>query len=271
MTEMEYNAAEGIRRSDLWLIDDSPAKFKWKMEHPEEEEKTAALIFGSAAHKYVLEPEEFDREYCTAPVVDRRTKEGKKAWEDFIAANEGKTVISPDDLETMHEMASVIRETPLAARYLDGQHEVPFFWKDKETGEKCKCKADCIRAEDGRIVVVDYKTAQSAQTMKFNAEIFKRGYHVQAAMYTEGVKEALGLDYRPGFVFVVQEKKAPYAMNVIDVTEEVMDYGESVYHKLLRTYHDCKTVDIWEGYITGDVPNDSFLPTWMQAAMEDEL
>ena len=34
MTEREYNEAEGIRRSDLWKIEDSPEKFKYNLEHP---------------------------------------------------------------------------------------------------------------------------------------------------------------------------------------------------------------------------------------------
>ncbi|MBQ1302965.1 MAG: hypothetical protein IIY29_06450 [Firmicutes bacterium] len=36
MTEQEYNQAEGIRRSDLWKMEDSPEKFKYFLEHPEE-------------------------------------------------------------------------------------------------------------------------------------------------------------------------------------------------------------------------------------------
>lgn len=270
MTEQEYNAAEGIRRSDLWLMKDSPEKFKYHMDNPEDEsEKSPAFLFGSACHKLVLEPETFDNEFVVAPEINRRTNAGKEEWAKFLEENAGKTIISQDDLDTIMEMSRVVVRHPLAGKMISGQHEVPFFWKDPETGEKCKCKADVVKQVDGKYVIVDYKTATDASTDGFNNHILRFGYHVQAAMYSEGMQVALGLDYRPRFVFVVQEKKAPYAINVIDVSEEVMDYGSMVYHELLRKYHECKEMDIWEGYV-GDVPNDCWLPGWVDAEFEDE-
>lgn len=37
MTEKEYNEAQGIRRSVLWRMHESPEKYKWFLEHPEPE------------------------------------------------------------------------------------------------------------------------------------------------------------------------------------------------------------------------------------------
>ena len=269
MTENEYNEHSGIRRSDLWLMHDSPEKFRYHMDNPETE-KSPALLFGSAAHKHVLEPLDFSNEYAIAPIVDRRTKAGKEAWEQFCNENEGKIVISQDDFDTIDDMANAVMSCPLAMNMLQGEHEHPYFWNDPETDEECKCKLDVLHDEDGRLVVVDYKTTASAQTERFNSELFKYGYHVQAAMYTEGVQIAIGLDYRPGFVFVAQEKKAPYSVNVIEVSEDVMKYGDHVYHELLQMYHDCKEVDIWNGYVS-DVPNETQLPGWLQYETEEEI
>ena len=56
---------------------------------------------------------------------------------------------------------------------------------------------------------------------------------------------------------------------MIDVSEEVMDYGSMVYHELLRKYHECKEMDIWEGYV-GDVPNDCWLPGYLESEFEEE-
>ena len=270
MTEQEYNAAEGIRRSDLWLMNDSPEKFKYHMDNPEDEsEKSPAFLFGSACHKLVLEPETFDNEFVVAPEINRRTNAGKEEWAKFLEENAGKTIISQDDLGTILDMGSAIMHHLLARRMISGQHEVPFFWKDPETGEQCKCKADVVRQVDGKYVIVDYKTTTDASTDGFNNHILRFGYHVQAAMYSEGLQVALGLDYRPRFVFVAQEKKAPYAINVIDVSEEVMDYGSMVYHELLRKYHECKEMDLWPGYV-GEVANDCWLPGWIESEFEEE-
>ena len=271
MNEREYNAAEGIRRSDLWKMEDSPEKFKWNLEHPVEQ--TPAMAFGSACHKFILENEDFPGEYALAPNVDKRTKAGKEEWEAFIASIGDRTPISADNNQTMVDMYSVLERCPLAKKLIlgKGETEVPFFWTDKDTGEKCKIKVDRLVKFNRRLYVVDYKTTKCAETFRFNSDIMKMGYYMQAAMYTEGVMKAKKLRKRPGFLFVAQEKDAPYSVNVIEVSEEVMNAGIAKFHQLLDKYHQCKVLDQWPGYLNGNVPNDSFLPTWMQQEMEDEF
>ena len=67
MTEKEYNEAEGVRRSDLWRMEDSAEKFRYFLNHPVEQ--TPAMAFGSACHKMILEPNDFGSEYAVAPQV----------------------------------------------------------------------------------------------------------------------------------------------------------------------------------------------------------
>ena len=271
MNEREYNEAEGIRRSDLWKMEDSPEKFKYFLDNPDE--KSATLIFGSACHKYILENDDFGKEYAVAPRdINRRTNAGKEAWEKFCAENEGKEIISADDYETMAGMRNMLMNCPLAKKLIlgKGQTEVPLFWTDKETGEKCKAKLDRLVTYRRKKYIVDYKTTAAADTFHFNSSIWKYGYHFQAGMYGEGVKAALKTKKLPGFLFVAQEKKPPYSVNVIEVSEEVMNAGLAKFHQLLSKYHDCKALDVWQGYVQ-DVPNDSFVPGWMMNEMEDEI
>ena len=269
MTEMEYNQAEGIRRSDLWKMEESPEKFKYAMENPPEQ--TPAFVFGSACHKFILEGDTFHEEYAIAPNVDKRTKAGKEEWEAFCAANEGKTVVSQDDVNTMIAMRTAIWNCPLADKLINGKGETEkaFFWTDPETGEKCKIKCDRIVTFNRRKYLVDYKTTAAADTFHFNSSIWKFAYHLQAGMYAEGWKIANKKRKLPGFLFVAQEKKAPYAVNVIEVSEEVMKAGLAKFHELLGKYHDCKVLDYWPGYLTGNVPNDSFVPGWMNDLEDD--
>lgn len=271
MNERDYNSAEGIRRSDLWKMEDSPEKFKYFLEHPAEQ--TPAMAFGSATHKFVLENHEFFNEYAVSLKVDKRTKEGKEVWERFCEENAGKTIISADDYDIMDDMMKALQGCPLAKKLLfgKGETEQAFFWTDPETGEKCKIKTDRLVKYNRRWYVVDYKTCQCAETFKFNSEIWKLGYYMQAGMYAEGVKAAKKLRKLPGFLFVAQEKKPPYSVNVIEVSEEVMAAGVAKFHELLEKYHNCNMLDVWPGYMTGDVPNDSFVPGWMEREMEDDL
>ena len=270
MNEREYNAAEGIRRSDLWKMEDSPEKFKWNFDHPAEQ--TPAMAFGSACHKFILENEDFPGEYALAPNVDKRTKAGKEEWEAFTASIGDRTPISRDENQTMVDMFSALENCPLAKKLIlgKGETEVPFFWTDPDTGEKCKIKVDRLVKFNRKWYVVDYKTTTCAETFRFNSDIMKLGYYMQAAMYTEGVMRVKKLKKRPGFLFVAQEKKPPYSVNVIEVSEEVMGAGVAKFHQLMDKYHQCKVLDQWPGYVYS-VPNDSYLPTWMEREMEDDF
>lgn len=272
MTEKEYNDHPGVRRSDLWKISESPEKYKYAITHPIE--KTPAMTFGSATHKYILEMDGFNEEYAVAPILDKRTKFGKEQWEQFCAHVVDKTVISADDFQIIQDMAAALRQNPIAANliYGKGQTEVPFFWTDKDTGEQCKVKLDRLVRLNRRYVVVDYKTAMSAETGKFSNEIVKLGYSLQCAMYTEGVMIKKRLKYRPDFIFVVQEKKEPYAVNVIYVSSDsgVMIYGQDQFREFLGILHQCKETGFWYGYTGafGEM-NEAFLPGYIQIGEDD--
>jgi len=272
MNEREYNAADGIRRSDLWLIHDSPEKFRWAMDHPEEEEPTPALVFGQAAHKLLLEPNEFTEEFAVAPDgIDRRTKDGKAAWASFLESNAGKTVIDRDTFNQILAMREKAMSNPTVAKLMSGRKEVPYFWTDPDTGILCKVKLDCLTYLDDIPVVVDYKTAKSAAMHDFQRDVYQFGYHLQAAMYTEAVMRCLKLTERPMFAFVTQEKQAPFSVNVITVPEDVMNYGLDTFRELLGIYKACDESGNWYGY-TGfsGQPNELSLPGWLKKEQEEK-
>lgn len=268
MTEAEYNQAEGIRRSDLWRMHESPEKYLYFIQHPPEQ--TPALLFGSAVHKLLLEPDGFHDEFAVAPNVDRRTKEGKAVWERFLSENCGKTVISPDDAKTAAEMVAKAMTVPAVRTLLSGKHEEAFFWTDPDTELTCKVRVDMLTEIDGKVVIADYKTAQNARTDIFNHSIFRHGYHLQSFMYTEAVRINLGLDYRPDFYFIAQEKTAPYSVNVIQVTEDVMTAGMDCFRELIGTLALCERTGYYYGY-NGiyNEPNETYLPGWMTMGEEE--
>ena len=274
MTEKEYNEHPGVRRSDLWKISESPEKYLYAVQHPIE--PTPAMQFGSATHKYILEPDGFSEEYAVVPEgIDRRTKAGKEMWDEFCAKTAGKTVISAEDFKTIQEMRNALVDNPIARKLIcgKGKTEIPFFWKDKDTSEICKVKLDRLIRMDRRFVVVDYKTALSAQTDQFCHSMIKLGYHLQAAMYTEGVMKAKKLKYRPDFIFVVQEKKEPYSVNVIYVPYEssVMQYGYDTFRELLGTLHQCKQTGYYYGYTGafGEM-SEAYLPGYVSLLGGDD-
>ena len=71
MTEKEYRAHPAVSRSELWRIRESPEKFKYFKENPQE--PTQALLLGQALHKLVLQPTDFYNDFAVAESFDRRT------------------------------------------------------------------------------------------------------------------------------------------------------------------------------------------------------
>ena len=260
MTENEYNQIDAIRRSDLLKIRKSPMHYWWAKNNPEDaNDPTPAQIFGAAAHKYILEWSHFEDEYAVAPNVDRRTKAGREEWEDFSVRNQGKTVITSDDLDRLRFMQEAMCEHRCSdgrevKEYLRGTVETPIFWTDPETGVECKIRPDVVAMIDGRPVIVDYKTVSSCDERAFASECRKFGYKIQAGMYTEGF--ALTHFTEVGFAFVAQEKTPPYAVRVFNVSQDFIDQGNRQFHELLRCYKQCCDEGFWPGYTDGFLDAD---------------
>lgn len=265
MTEKEYRNHPAVSRSELWRIHESPQKFKFFKENPEK--PTPALLFGQAFHKLALESETFFEEFAVAPDVDRRTKEGKQQWNDFVAASANKTVIPSEMYVQALVMCEVMMAEPLAAKLLNGAREVPFFWTDEQTGEICKCRADCFNTNYSQPIVVDVKSATDASTEAFTRDAIKYGYDFQAAMYSEGV--ACNISQKPLFVFIVVEKNPPYAVNILQADELFLRRGYYLFRDYIGIYHDCKQTGNWYGYLgkTNQI-NTLALPTWLAKEME---
>ena len=250
---MNYDKIAAVRRSDLWELRKSPAHYHYKVTHPSEQ--TQALLFGTAAHKYMLEPKEFFDCFAIAPKVDRRTKAGKEEWKQFCEENEGKDIITADDWEKILAMVDMVGKNPTAAELLfTGQHEVPIEWTDPKTGVECKCRPDVLTTYDGKPYIVDYKTTTSCEGNSFERSCRKYGYKLQAGMYCEGVFQTTLDEY--GFAFVAQEKTPPYAVRVYFCDTGFIEEGFSMMNDLLHIYRDCAEKDEWPGYEDKEVYGD---------------
>ena len=262
MTEKEYNQAEGIRRSLLWKLKKSPAHMKYEMEHPAE--PTAALIFGAAAHCAILTPELFGEQYAVID-ADLRTKEGRMMKAQ--AMESGKITLTRDDMDRIAGMKDAVMANRYAKRLLDGPKETPYFWTDDITGEACKCRTDAETEVGEGWYIVDLKTCGDASNDGFMRDALKYGYHVQAAMYREGVQAVTGKEC--AFVFLCVEKEPPYAVNILQCDDAFILHGTDEYRYLLGLYHECRVRDMWPGY--GGFENEINaleLPAWLRKAVE---
>lgn len=262
-----YHGGEGVSKSGLDVLARSPLHYWAKYIDPnrEQQEPTPAMRLGTAIHTAVLEPGEFGKRYHVAPVVDRRTKDGKAEWQLALdqAETAGAELISNDDAITCMRIAEQVRSHPTARKvFATGQAELSCYWTDAETGLLCKCRPDWLSLP----LVVDLKSTDDASASGFQRSAWNYRYWVQAAWYLDGIEQATG--QRPeAFVFGAFEKAAPYASAFYFADESMIDMGRREYRKLLRVLADCKASDRWPGYDTDVRPLG--LPAWALAAAND--
>ena len=222
--------------------------------------------FGHAAHAKVLG--------IGAPIVavdadDWRTKAAKEGRDQAYA--DGHTPVLAREVETIDAMAAAIREHPIAAALFDpdrgGRAEQSIFWVDDRHGVWRRARLDWLPqlTPSGRLIIPDYKTTTSAENRAVARKIADLGYHQQAAWYSDAAR-AMGLAEDVAFVFVFQEKTAPYLVNVVELDGVAMQLGRGLNERALTTYRRCTDSGHWPGY-SDDVELVS-LPTYAQIQQE---
>lgn len=265
MTEKEYREHPAISRSELFKISESPEKFKYYREHPEE--PTPALVFGQLFHAMALQPKTVAEQFAVAPNADRRTKEGKKEWLEFQEMSKGRTVVTEDMIEQATAMCEALNRNEFVKKLLKGEKEKPFFWVDELTNEECKCRTDVLTEVGENLIIVDLKSTDNAETEAFMRSAIKYGYDLQSAMYSEGVKANTGRE--PLFVFIAIEKKPPYAINILQADKLLVRRGYDLFREYLGIYHDCKVTDNWYGYLGKfNQINNLALPAYLAKEVE---
>jgi exodeoxyribonuclease VIII len=235
--ENDYYSHPAISNSKLSYLAKSPAHFKHLLEVGFKE--TEALEFGRAFHCAVLEPDKFLSSYVTMPRVDRRTKEGKATFNEFIDSNEGKCIIDQDDYDKILSMSRKLLSSDAINELLEGEYEKEFLWTDDDTGIECKSKLDVYKKG---VRVVDIKTTDCADPEQFHKSVFKYSYHRQGGMYLDAVGENI-----PYYIIAI-EKEAPYEFSILKLSDEVLEYGRREYKSLLDKYAQCIVNNYWPGY-----------------------
>ena len=244
------------------LRDQTPAHAKQAMDHPSE--PTPALRLGSAVHMAFLQPELFSSSYVSAPSVDRRTKEGKAAWESFIQENVGRTVLTAGEMAQCLAVRESVAAHPTARKLLEGDAELSAIWQDSDTGVWCKGRFDKVSRGIGAIT--DLKTTRDASPRSFTRSIWSYGYYIQAAHYLQGAR-ALGIPAE-FFTIIAVEKEPPYCVAVYHIRGEAVEAGLRELKPLLEIYAHCEESGVWPGFPPEAVEID--LPRYAYFELESE-
>ena len=262
----EYHSyKEAISKSRLEKMSVCPSYFKWCEDNPQE--PSDDMVLGSAFHKIVLEPQDFNKEFIIMEKFDRRTKEGRLAYEHQMQlVQSGMQVITQEQYETICGMRDSLLKNKYAKVLLQGNAEQSFYFNDDLTGEYCKCRPDIWRKlKDDSVVLVDLKSTKSAKTEDFVRDVVKYGYDLQTFHYTNGVSKVLNIPKdKISFIFIAVEKKPPYLCNILQADEFILQRGETLFREYIGTLHECKETNNFYG-LNGayDVINNLSLPSYL--------
>ena len=261
LAEADYRAASEIAKSDLDLVRRDPALYEWRKNTPKFEDKDSPVKFGRLFHKFLLQPEVFERDHVaeldTRDMVD--TIEDIKAILDSRGISYKKTARKPElmdilnlsapeiriksmaeaehnalygdrivtraDMQRLEGMRASVLAHPLMRDLLQGgQAEVSFFLQDM-----FKCRCDYLREN----IIVDIKTTGNITDVE--RSIVKYRYHVQAGFYKHIVEQVTGEAHEFVFCFVGKSiDKEVYPVQVFTLPSEVEEIG---YREAIEDYN----------------------------------
>jgi len=253
-----YFAAAGVSKSMLDILaEKTPAHLKATIDGLAEQE-TAAMRFGTITHRALLEPETFEEGFYVRPPGMKFTTKDGIAW-----ANEhdDRPIISAEECSQIRSMVGAVHTHPFAKRLLAGGIcEQSIFVIDSD-GTLRKSRLDMLTAGT---VIPDIKTCESASLDNFERNISRYRWHVQAAYYIDNCKLA-GID-KQTFFFIAVEKTPPYAVRCLQLDDESVAIGRTLYRRDLAIYRQCIESGIWPAW--EDTFTTTSLPAWELRRME---
>lgn len=239
------------------LAPSCPAKYRYERDHGRPPKRD--FEFGHAAHLMVLGA---GPEIVVIDAANYKTSAAQEARDEARA--DGKTPLLESEYLVVKAMARAIKEHPAAGPLFaagSGRPEQSLFWVDPEFKVWRRARPDWLPDPDGgRMILPDYKTANSADKDAVEKTLHDYGYGRQAAWYLDAVR-MLGLAQQAAFVFVIQEKSPPYLVTVAEPVFEALEAGRFYNRQALAVFAECQRTDIWPGYGNDEVISVN-LPPW---------
>jgi len=241
----QYHASEGLSRSSLWTFKNLPYKFWYEKlsgqyEPPAENE---AYILGDLVHVMMLEPHKLMDEYIISPNLDRRTKEGKRMYEEFLEEATGRKCVKGETWDQAVEMCASLKANSTVGDLLnEAKMEKSIYWKHEATGLICKARPDVWRDN----IISDLKTTLDASYRGFQLSAYKYGYFLQAGMIYEAMK-SIG-ETPVSFVNICVEKMPPYAVALYLMDDEALQFGIDMFHSIMERIAICYQRNVWPDY-----------------------
>lgn len=229
-----------VRFSALKRIAQSPAHYRYHLEHPPE--PTPAMRIGTVAHAVVLGAW---RPYAIWSGGRRYGKE----WDAFRAEHQGQDIYSAEEWAEGERIAAAVAADPVAAPLIARAR-----WREQEVAfrigsRRCGCRIDA----SGRGLVVELKTCREASPTRFPYQALRMGYYAQVAWQVDALDRRRRRRIREAYIIAV-EQKPPHVVQVYEVTPASLDYGRRTYALWFERLLNCEASGEWPGYVQSVVP-----------------
>ena len=280
----EYKDIDAVNASSFSYIDPDrdgcPAIWNQRFNYPVELDETAALSFGKAFHKYVLEFESFDASYVAlteakkGELFDKALAAGSKAkgfsralasYKEWVKElqEQGQEIIDEDTLVTLQRMRESVCDSMLSdlARAGDRETEVSLIGNlsdHRGNNVLCKGRLDLLKLPH----IIDLKTVASASPVALGRFIAKFKLYVQAAFYVDLLESQGHEGVEFSWIFV--DKRAPYPVVTYRLTESMLKLGRNEYRAFLGWIHDGREKNHWPGH-----SNMIEFSNWFQTLLDE--
>jgi exodeoxyribonuclease VIII len=258
MTQEEYDKLNALNYTGAKLILRSPKLYKhWLDNKTENDEDTPALRMGRLIHLATLQPDLYDAKIAIAPPCDRRTKDGKEIWSNFVnTVKDGQEIVTQSESEMITSI-SISAKEGIDIVTKDVGSDVKRYAEKvvvaKHNGIDIKGRPDFWCGD----IVIDIKSTQDAKS--FSKDVVNYKYFMQAAWY-------LNLTKAKKFYFVAVEKTAPFDFAIYTLDDEALAEGQKLMDKACALYGECNLYKVFPGY-SKDIQTLS-LPKW---ALNNEM
>lgn len=269
--DAEYFAIDLPSSSATKLLLEGPnAVLGHRLDNPDDDADTDALTVGSYAHALVFQPHEIDRLFLRLPKMDRRTTEGRAAYDAALrrAERNGVRIVTEQQASLAQAMANAVLAHAGARRLLTIVNRREITIIGRVAGHLAKCKVDAARLDEPRedagpdddapgAILIDLKTSEDASPRAFAASAAKYGYFHQAAWYSTLV-ESLGWRVDE-FAIIAVEKSPPHLVAVYSIDGDAKEIAAQRFPTLLERWDRVKSGDR-TGY--SDRTETLHPPTW---------
>jgi hypothetical protein len=231
------------------MITKSPAHAKAMIDGLVVKKETPAMILGTLTDMALLEPHRFKEgqsHHVRPPGMKFTTKDGK-AWQEDHA---GLPIITADEsVDITGMIQSVLRHKTGRLIVEQSVKQESAFCKDPDTGLLRKSRPDMrLEDRDSDLTLTDLKSTfyGGASPPVWSAHCARMGLHYQDAFYSDIYKDLLGPN--PFFIFLVVERKPPYACRVFQIHNEGRMVARERYKRALERFAKCRADQNWTPY-----------------------